>query len=98
MIRNGLQSFFWSTAVFDQPLDPAAFVRTHRLPTITGLSMQVIRRLSRNGKFPRIVKFSDDSRASGVMAAELTAYLAARAIGQKWTAPGRIGRVDTPSY
>ena len=82
--------------MFDQPLDPAVFVRTHRLPAITGLSMQVIRRLSRKGKFPRIVKFSDDGRASGVLAAELTAYLAARAMGRKWTASGWSGHVDTP--
>ena len=75
--------------MFDQPLDPAAFVRTHRLPAITGMSLRTIRRLSHNGKFPCIVKFSDDGIASGVMAADLTAYLAARAIGQKWTAPER---------
>ncbi len=66
---------------------PQGFTRTHRLPDLTGMSLPSIYRLERRGQFPKIVKFCPGGRASGVLTAELSAYLAARARGEEWTQP-----------
>ena len=66
---------------------PQGFTRTHRLPDLTGMSLPSIYRLERRGQFPKIVKFFPGGRASGVLTADLSAYLTARARGEEWTQP-----------
>ncbi len=66
---------------------PQGFTRTHRLPDLTGMSLPSIYRLERRRQFPRIIKFTPGGRASGVLTAELSDYLAARARGEEWTQP-----------
>lgn len=66
---------------------PQGFTRTYVLPTLTGMSLPSIYRLERRGQFPKIVKFCPGGRASGVLTAELSDYLTARARGEEWTQP-----------
>ncbi len=70
------------------------FTRTHRLSELTGVSLNTIYRLERRGQFPKIVKFCAGGRASGVLTAELNAYLAARARGEEWSQPAHDATGD----
>ena len=67
------------------------FTRTHELPGLVGMSLPALYRLSRRGRFPAIIKFRPGGRASGILASELTDYLAARARGEEWNAPNHGG-------
>ena len=74
---------------------PQGFTRTHLLPELTGMSLPSIYRLERRGQFPKIVKFCPGGRASGVLTAVLSDYLAARARGEAWTQASREKSTET---
>ena len=54
-------------------------MRASEVAAIAGVTRETIRRLEKNGDFPRRIKMSPDGKAVGWLASEVEAWLAARA-------------------